>query len=174
MADFIDVTGKRFGKLLALKRIPNRGQKVRWLCQCDCGNKTELDSWDLRKKVKSCGCLLRLQKGESFFNLFLYNYKYDAKKRGYVWELSKEKFREFIQQNCFYCGDTPKLRYRTTPYLNGGALFNGIDRIDNNKGYTEDNIVPCCGTCNKAKFKKTTSEFRIWVRRLYHYWGNKD
>lgn len=27
----------------------------------------------------------------------------------------------------------------------------GLDRINNSKGYTIDNIVPCCGNCNKLK-----------------------
>lgn len=174
MARYIDITGRRFGKLVALERVPNQGVKVRWLCQCDCGNKTELNSWDLRKKVKSCGCLLRLKKEESSFNILLYIYKRGAKKRGYAWELSKEKFREIVKRNCFYCGASPRPCYRSTPGLNGYGSFNGIDRIDNNKGYFEKNTVPCCGTCNKAKYRKTTSEFRMWVKRIYHYWGNKN
>lgn len=174
MAGFIDVTGKRFGKLLVLKRISNRGKKVRWLCRCDCGNKTELDSWGLRKQTKSCGCLLRLPKEEASFNLLLSTYRQGAKKRGYIWDLSKEKFRGITKQNCFYCGVAPKKCYQTTRGLNGRGFFNGIDRIDNNKGYTEDNIVPCCGTCNKAKYRKTISEFRTWVRYIYHHWGKKD
>lgn len=59
----IDITGIRFGRLLALNRngfdqAPSR-KHIRWDCQCDCGKiiNTRLNS--LRNgHVRSCGCLL--------------------------------------------------------------------------------------------------------------------
>lgn len=55
---FIDLTSKRFGRLLAIKRQPNRKTKVVWLCQCDCGNTSEVISQGLISlKTQSCGCL---------------------------------------------------------------------------------------------------------------------
>jgi hypothetical protein len=33
----------------------------------------------------------------------------------------------------------------------GKYVYNGIDRLDNTKGYTIDNIVPCCYKCNVLK-----------------------
>jgi 5-methylcytosine-specific restriction endonuclease McrA len=30
-------------------------------------------------------------------------------------------------------------------------LYSGIDRKDNEKGYTEENCVPCCKRCNGIK-----------------------
>lgn len=55
----IDLTGQRFGRLVALrvwKYHPTKG--LRWLCQCDCGEKTLVASESLRKgKTRSCGCL---------------------------------------------------------------------------------------------------------------------
>ena len=53
-----DLTEQRFGRLVVLKRVANRGQKVRWLCQCDCGNQVVVDSSSLLSgNTKSCGCL---------------------------------------------------------------------------------------------------------------------
>lgn len=37
---------------------------------------------------------------------------------------------------CIYCGDTNKV---------------GCDRLDNSKGHTKDNVVPCCYDCNCAR-----------------------
>ncbi len=38
--------------------LPEEQSKTLWLCQCDCGNKTEVFGYQLRKGlVKSCGCL---------------------------------------------------------------------------------------------------------------------
>lgn len=58
MAKAIDLTGMRFGKLVALERATNRGKKTYWLCQCDCGNKKEVQTCHLTSgKIRSCGCI---------------------------------------------------------------------------------------------------------------------
>jgi len=58
---FKDETGNRYGKLLVIKRVNNTTNgKAKWLCQCDCGNQTEVYGTDLRSgKVLSCGCYAR-------------------------------------------------------------------------------------------------------------------
>ena len=57
-----DITGMRFGRLTAVKKVgtkgSGRGSKAIWLCRCDCGNEKEI----LRNSLvsgttKSCGCL---------------------------------------------------------------------------------------------------------------------
>jgi hypothetical protein len=56
MPAFVDITGLRFGKLVVIRKITNKG-KIRWLCRCDCGNETTPRSWSLNsKKTASCGC----------------------------------------------------------------------------------------------------------------------
>ena len=55
---FIDLTGKRFGRLTVQKRVENRGTSPQWLCNCDCGNtKVVLGSLLRNGHTKSCGCL---------------------------------------------------------------------------------------------------------------------
>lgn len=52
-----DATGKRFGKLTALKVIGRNDGSAVWLCQCDCGNLTTAPYGELsRGRKKSCGC----------------------------------------------------------------------------------------------------------------------
>lgn len=41
-----------------------------------------------------------------------------------------------MSKPCHYCGDTNRI---------------GCDRIDNKKGHTKDNVVPCCVECNTAR-----------------------
>lgn len=62
---FIDLTGKKFNKLSVLKREINIKYKYpMWLCKCDCGNKKMVSSHNLlRNHTKSCGCLLKKNKG---------------------------------------------------------------------------------------------------------------
>ena len=56
---FKDLTGQRFGKLTVIKRVENNDRnKVRWLCQCDCGNTHITISYNLTHGLcQSCGCL---------------------------------------------------------------------------------------------------------------------
>lgn len=60
MRNIKDITGQRFGRLVALHLLPTHKTGARWLCQCDCGNTTEVRATAMRHgQIKSCGCLLR-------------------------------------------------------------------------------------------------------------------
>ena len=56
---FIDLTGQKFGKLTAIKRTENAKDKhAQWICKCDCGNITIVQSSCLKRgHTKSCGCI---------------------------------------------------------------------------------------------------------------------
>lgn len=58
MGAFIDLTGKRFERLVVVSRLYKKGNEWYWLCQCDCGNTKEVRGVSLREgKTRSCGCL---------------------------------------------------------------------------------------------------------------------
>lgn len=38
-------------------------------------------------------------------------------------------------------------------------IYQGIDRLDNQKGYEIENCIPCCYVCNKAKGNRNQKEF---------------
>lgn len=64
--NFRDLTGERFGKLVAIRRLANRGGRVLWECSCDCGVQTEVLSTNLtRVHTTSCGCVKRERCEES-------------------------------------------------------------------------------------------------------------
>lgn len=49
----LDLTGVRFGKLIAIRK----GLGKKWLCACDCGKEKEIDQGNLRSGAsKTCGC----------------------------------------------------------------------------------------------------------------------
>lgn len=53
-----DLTGQRFGKLVAVRRIRSQNGRTRWECRCDCGNELEVtEDGLLHGNYKSCGCL---------------------------------------------------------------------------------------------------------------------
>lgn len=57
----LDLTGQRFGKLVAVELTGERRQRSpEWLCRCDCGGEILVISNSLRSgETKSCGCLQR-------------------------------------------------------------------------------------------------------------------
>lgn len=54
----LDITGKRFGKLTAIRRLDEKKNKsYLWLCKCDCGGTKTVSARDLNsKRITSCGC----------------------------------------------------------------------------------------------------------------------
>jgi 5-methylcytosine-specific restriction endonuclease McrA len=65
--------------------------------------------------------------------------------------ISKEEFNDLSARECHYCG-------KKGP--------NGIDRVDNNKGYLKENCVPCCKHCNYAKGNLSMEDFSDWKQRF--------
>lgn len=63
----LDITGQRFGRLVAIKQVErNSSNKVQWLCQCDCGNTVKVTTGHLRSgHTQSCGCYSRDRAVES-------------------------------------------------------------------------------------------------------------
>lgn len=58
-ANFIDLTGQRFGRLTVVKKAPKKSYSKQsfWECKCDCGNIIVSSSQGLRNgHIKSCGC----------------------------------------------------------------------------------------------------------------------
>ena len=80
-------------------------------------------------------------------------YIHGAKQRGLLFRLSFDDFKRFITQQCFYCNNEP------TP-------FNGIDRIDNSKGYIKNNCVSCCIKCNKMKNTLSKKDFLDQCKKI--------
>lgn len=81
-----------------------------------------------------------------------------AKTRGIKVKLNLKHYEELLQLGCMYCGIDLQSQ-------NGYCL----DRIDNCKGYTNDNVTPCCKECNWAKGTRNVAEFTSWVERVYNF-----
>jgi hypothetical protein len=165
-----DLVGKVFGRLTVLERVSNTGIHARWKCRCVCGKETEVLAANLKRgNVGSCGCLSKYRLGGIFQPLIskIYKqYRTGAKSRNYDFSLTLDDIVDIIFNNCYYCNGEPSnkcvLSYDTDRY----CYYNGIDRIDNTKGYNLDNIVPCCHKCNFAKSHHTQQEFLEWALRL--------
>lgn len=96
---------------------------------------------------------------ESAITHIINDYKNRAKRKGYGFSISRERFIELIQKPCFYDNVEKSNNYK-------GYRYNGIDRVDSSKGYEEGNVVPCCKKCNTAKNNMGKGGFFAWVFKV--------
>ena len=181
------LVGQRFERLVVQRRVgrlPGRPLgKVFWECRCNCGQVRTICTQSLTNgHSRSCGCLkieIFTQKsrlantGEAGLRKLLDAYRRDAKRRGYQFMLSARAFKTLVQKPCYYCGAPPMhcrkptVRQTSPQTVAFGTIFtNGVDRVDNARGYEPDNVVPCCGVCNRAKGVRGIEEFLAWARRI--------
>lgn len=104
-------------------------------------------------------------RGQAARTSVLNSYQSAALRKGRTWELADEEFDKITSMNCSYCGIPPNTVNRSGLY-NGEFVYNGIDRVNNDLGYTLDNVVTCCHICNRAKNNMTLDEFMEWISRL--------
>lgn len=176
MAQRIDRTGQRRGKLtvLQLLRPGTTKQPPVWLCRCDCGVVKEINGNYLKDhpnvKGYSCGCGRFYGGGgpeQGAIKSAFAGFKNKAAARKLEQKLTYAEWYNLSQLPCYFCGEEKSNTHKS--FAVGGIDFryNGIDRLDSEKGYTHDNCVPCCSTCNMAKRKLTEVEFLAWVKRVY-------
>ncbi len=170
MSKRAEMIGKRFGRLLALAFAGlNKHSRAIWRCRCDCGKMVTVEGQLLRTKhSQSCGCYkrdnARLEKGESSFNSLYRVYRNMAKKRGLSFSLTKDEFKSLTKQNCYYCDKNPQQIIKAINRNYGDYVYNGVDRVDNSKGYEPDNVVACCKLCNWMKRDLSQESF---VRHIF-------
>jgi 5-methylcytosine-specific restriction endonuclease McrA len=143
--------------------------------RCECGREKVVLEHNLKSgNTRSCGFLpctgrwrhRALPPGSTARTAILLNYQSNARRRGRAWEISDQLFDELTAANCAYCGAPPS---NVTRDRNGDGSFtyNGLDRVDSEGGYTPDNVVPACVTCNRAKTDMSVEEFDAWLTRAY-------
>lgn len=80
--------------------------------------------------------------------------KHRHKKRGWTDEfMPLDVYAVLHSLPCIYCGSP----------TNGG-----IDRLDNNLGYSISNSAPCCELCNHMKWKLTQRDFFSQISKIYN------
>ena len=85
-----------------------------------------------------------------------------------------DEFKSFLHQNCFYCDGEPSSVYQIknskTGEIRAGLplIYNGIDRLNNEIGYTTENCVTCCETCNRMKMKYDYNFFINHITKIFN------
>lgn len=170
---FRDLTGQRFGKVVALHRHAESAKNgsVYWECLCDCGNTKKLTSKVLTTgKASSCGCLQTININFSYEKEIIRRYRYGAINKGHSWNLTDEMALSLIRSPCYYCGEVGMRARRNKRNPSNTALnINGIDRMNSDLGYEVDNVVPCCSRCNFRKREIPYDEFLEWIKIVYEH-----
>lgn len=87
--------------------------------------------------------------------------------------ITYDQWWALVRQPCAYCGSEPnqELVYVHTYDLSKehtGVFVHGIDRIDSSQdGYTWDNVVPCCRSCNAWKSDASLSDYLSKIKSIY-------
>lgn len=170
---FMYKAGDRVGKNTVLYPEVS-GNFSGYVVECDCGNVRWVRTSILNKNKVGCWNCARLAGRKTDDSRAITSawrtVRGNARTRGIPMEITKQQFVEAAKQNCYYCGIEPQERkISDVPEWTTPAKLNGIDRIDSSKGYTIDNIVPCCSFCNTAKLNNTTEDFLAAVSRIYNY-----
>lgn len=89
------------------------------------------------------------------------SYRRDASRRNLDFKISLADFKKFQNEPCYYCGKLlKKIR---------------LDRVDNDLGYIDKNLVSCCHMCNSFKHVFEEKHFLDHVSKIYNYQrGKKD
>jgi hypothetical protein len=170
---------------MQLLRTELRGKNKVYVCLCKCGKEKVFWKKSAMDRQKSCGCLmddagLTGKQRRSMLSR-MQGYKNGAKKRNFSWELTYEQFVSVATKPCIYCGTEPKKWdcMTNSPSLRKDSPnvkpedyiieFTGVDRFDSKKGYTVENVVPCCVFCNRAKSDLTLEDFKKKLEKTYKW-----
>jgi hypothetical protein len=167
--------GQRFGEWEVLETFTSKDQYRRWhhLCRCKCGLEVEVEGTRLKRgKSNNCKtCRERFRKDgiTSAKNRLYGQYASGASRRGYDFDISLEDFVEECVKPCHYCG-VEGSRVSSTNHKNkehrSHFVSNGLDRVDNTLGYSKENCVACCGSCNQLKGAMDQSKFIAQLQKI--------
>lgn len=91
----------------------------------------------------------------------------NARTRGVPFTLTREEYAALIFKPCAYCGMAPRNKIAGAKMRgNFCLLYQGVDRMDNERGYEPGNVAPCCQACNSIKGKYLSHPEMIQVARL--------
>jgi len=86
-------------------------------------------------------------------------YKQRAEKKKLDFTITEEMFTQEIMKDCYLCGKQ-----------NTGTHHNGLDRVDNTKGYVLENVRSCCGNCN---YLKNDYNYDVVIEKCKRIYENK-
>jgi hypothetical protein len=181
-----DLTGQRFGRLIASKSLgySKRRRQQMWECSCDCGSTKVVGASDLQSgNTTSCGCYRREINSQLYAKLNAEDNpsrRQDVKAKlsgqnSHNWlggvsfgkycpkfnEALKEEVRQAFDNKCLLCG------------AEGSKHKLHVHHVDYNKVQgcrgMKWSLVPLCHSCHA----KTNHNRWYWFNLLINYWVEK-
>ena len=126
------------------KQIPTRCEHDKIKQYCKPCNGSGICAHDIsRASCRECSPL-------GAYKVYIKN----AKKRDMEFTLSFDEYFIISRLPCRYCGHQGP---------------NGIDRVNNEQGYTKENSGPCCTICNRMKLNYTPKQFLQHITSVVSY-----
>ena len=145
----LELTGQRFGRLVAIKRVKSNSRgNAQWECVCDCGNHVIVNSQQLKNgKTKSCGCYNRdlvIAKNKARANPIkrherLYRIYWGMKSRCFNPNVTEYKY--YGKRGISMCDEWANdfYAFQKWAFANGYSDSLSIDRINNDGNYSPEN-----------------------------------
>jgi hypothetical protein len=180
MSNFINLKGQKFNRLLVVDiHDKNKNGTIRYLCKCDCGENTIVQSSKLRNGwTKSCGCLQKevVSANSSKHNLHKHKLYYVyACMKDRCSNKNNKRYKNYGARGIAVC-DEWKNDFKS---FYNWAMSNGyneglhIDRINNNGNYDPSN---CRFISLKENMNNTTRN--VWIeingiKKTAAQWGEE-
>lgn len=166
MGSFIDITGQKFGRLTAINRAPNSGDRVKWLFKCDCGNQIITDGASAKTgKTRSCGCLnnemrIKTNTKHGLSSKRIYGIYKSMIQRCH--NSSNKKFKIYGGRGIKVCDEwlNDRMTFFEWAFKNGYNDDLTIDRVNGDKGYAPDN---CKWATYAEQNRNTTQNFHVMI-----------
>ena len=165
-----DYIGQTFNELTIKSRAPsNKWGHSMYHCQCSCGKECIVEIEKMKRPknpTRTCGHVRANRfkgKEATAYQCYREAYKGDG--------LTFQEFLRMSQEPCHYChlpAEQGQTRKHKTGQEGGDFTYHGLDRIDNEKGHTPENVVPCCWPCNQMKKNKTYLDFMLHIKSIYN------
>jgi hypothetical protein len=165
MSRYIDIKGKRFGRLLAIAPTNNRTQNggVIWECRCDCGRTKEVSAASLMKgETKTCR---QCEKNSYYVVCEIDQLRKGSKAYFYIDidDLDKVKKYKWHICNGYVVTNVEKDYFRLHQMILGFPK-SGIDHIDRNPLNNRRNNLRLCNqqqnTANTGLFKHNSTGYK--------------
>ena len=136
-----DISGQKFGNLIAIKKIDNKnnGKGCAWLCKCDCGKtKVVYTNMLTSGNTKSCGCILSFQ--EERINKILQDLHIDFQRQMRFDTCINPKTKQQLRFDFYIPSKKLLIEYNGKQHYfpGGNEGWNNLDRFT--EGQYRDNI----------------------------------